>query len=367
MKTMKIGIIGCGNISAAYFKNLKQYAMLEVAACADLVPERARARAGEYAIPRPCGVAELLADPEIELVVNLTLPKAHAEIAEAALQAGKHVYGEKPLAIRREDGKRILQLAKARKLRLGSAPDTFLGAGLQTCRKLIADGAIGRPVGATAFMLCRGHESWHPEPAFYYQTGGGPMFDMGPYYLTALVALMGPVRRVSGMTQKTFPERVISSRPKAGEKIAVEVATHVAGLLDFEQGAIATLVTSFDVWATETPRLEIYGSDGTLSVPDPNSFDGPARLRRQGAQEWENVPLVNGYSAENRGLGVADMVCAIRSRRDHRANGEMAFHVLDIMQAFEDSSAKRRHITLTSQCRQPAPLPPGLKPGEMDA
>src|SRR5262249_6114053 len=238
-------------------------------------------------------VDRLLGNPDIEIVLNLTIPLAHAGVCTEALEAGKHVYVEKPLAVSFVDGDRLMRLAKDRGIRVGAAPDTFMGGGLQTCRMLIDDGAIGQPVAATAFMLCHGHESWHPDPAFYYHHGGGPMFDMGPYYLTALVSLLGPVKRVTGSTRVTFPERTITSQPKHGEIIKVEVPTHVAGVLDFASGTIATIVTSFDVWSAEVPRIEIYGTHGTLSLPDPNTFGGPVRLRKSGEKDWTDVQITH--------------------------------------------------------------------------
>jgi predicted dehydrogenase len=367
MEKTKIGIVGCGNISGIYFKMCKSFEILDVASAADLIPERAQARAKEFGVPKACSVEEMLADPEIRIVVNLTIPKAHAPVALAALAAGKSVHNEKPLALAREDGRKMLALAKRKRLRVGGAPDTFLGAGLQTCRKLIDDGAIGEPVGATAFMLCHGHESWHPDPEFYYKPGGGPMFDMGPYYLTALVSLMGPVRRVTGSARATFAERLITSQPKSGTKIQVEVPTHVAGVMDFASGAIGTIVTSFDVWGGQHPCIEIYGTEATMQVPDPNGFGGPVRLRRARENEWAEAPLTHGYAGNSRGIGVADMASALRSGRPHRASGELAYHVLDIMHAFHDASAGGRHVTLKSTCQRPAPLPPGLAPGTLDA
>ena len=237
---------------------------------------------------------------------------------------------------------------------------------MQTCRKLIDDGWIGQPVAATAFMLCHGHESWHPAPEFYYQVGGGPMFDMGPYYLTAMVALMGPVRRVTGSARITFPERTITSQPLYGKKVRVEVPTHIAGVLDFANGAIATLVTSFDVWHAEVPRIEIYGTEGSLSVPDPNGFGGPVRLRRAGASEWSEIPLTHGYTKNSRSIGVADMAYALRTHRPARASGELTVHVLDIMHAFHDASREGRHIEMASTCNCPAPLPLGLRDFTLD-
>jgi predicted dehydrogenase len=362
----KIGVVGCGNISGIYLEAGKTFDILEFAACADLDMERARAKAAQYNIPKVCTVEELLADPEIKIVLDLTTPGAHADIGMAAVRAGKTVHNEKPLTIRREDGRALLDAARAAGVRVGGAPDTFLGGGLQTCRKLIDDGWIGEPVAATAFMLCHGHEAWHPSPAFYYQIGGGPMFDMGPYYLTALVALMGPVRRVTGSARITFPERTITSQPLYGTKVKVETPTHLAGVMDFASGAIGTIVTSFDVWACQLPRIEIYGTEGSMSVPDPNGFGGPVLVRRAGASEWSEVPLTHGYTKQFRSIGVADIAYALRSGRPHRANGELAYHVLDIMHAFHDASLEGKHVTLASTCTRPAPLPLGLRDGELD-
>lgn len=368
MEKVKVGIIGCGNISSIYLKNLSQaFEITEVAACADMVPEKAEARAKEFNIPKACTVEELLADPEIKIIVNLTIPKAHTEVCLAALEAGKSVYVEKPLAITREDGKKILEKARKKELLVGCAPDTFLGGGLQTCRKLVDDGWIGTPVAATAFMMCHGHEGWHPDPEFYYQVGGGPMFDMGPYYLTALISLLGPVKRVTGSTRITFPERTITSEPKFGKKVEVEVPTHVAGIMDFCSGAVATIITSFDVWSAQLPRIEIYGSEGSLSVPDPNTFGGPVYIRRQGQTEWKEIPLTHIYNENSRGIGVADMAYALQSGRKHRANGDMAYHVLDIMHGFHDASRDGRHYELQSICERPAALPAGLLPKTLDA
>jgi len=365
IKKAKVGVVGCGNISGIYFKNGKWLESIDIVACADLVAERARAKAAEFGIPRACTVQELLADPEIEIVINLTIPIAHAEVALAALEAGKCVYNEKPLAITRADGRKMLDLAQSKGLLVGCAPDTFMGGGLQTCRKLIDDGVIGEPVAVSAFMLCHGHESWHPDPEFYYKQGGGPMFDMGPYYVTALVSLIGPIRRVTGSARITFPERTITSEPKHGTKITVDVPTHVAGVMDFANGAIGTLVTSFDVWSHRMPNIEIYGAEGSLGVPDPNSFGGPVLLRKPGDKDWTEVPLTHIYVDNSRGLGVADMAYALRSGRPARASGQLAYHVLDVMHAFHDASRDGRHVELTSGYR-PAPLPVGLEHGKLD-
>ncbi len=359
MNPVKVGVIGCGNISSIYFKNCKTFDILEVAGCADLVPERAQAKAAEFKLPRAYTVDEMLADPSIEIIINLTIPKAHAEIGLAALKAGKSVYNEKPLTIAADDAQAMLRLAQEKNLRIGCAPDTFLGGGLQTCRKLIDDGVIGRPVAATAFMVCHGHESWHPAPEFYYEVGGGPMFDMGPYYLTALVSLLGSVKRVTGSTRISFPERTITSQPQAGKKITVEVPTHVVGVLDFAAGAVATLVTSFDVWSANVPNIEIYGSEGSLSLPDPNTFGGPVRVKRYDEKDWRDVTPAHGYTENSRGLGVADMAHGLRQGAAHRANGEMAYHVLDIMHAIHQASDQGQHMHLASSCARPEALPVG--------
>jgi predicted dehydrogenase len=354
----RVGVIGCGNISGIYLTNCRELPGLELVACADLDIARAQAKAVEHGI-RAATVDELLANPDIDLVINLTIPAVHAEVNQAVLAAGKHVYTEKPLATRRADGAATLALAREAGLRVGSAPDTFLGGGLQTCRKLIDDGAIGEPVAAVTFMTGHGPEGWHPDPDFFYKPGAGPMFDMGPYYLTALVSLLGPITRVTGSARSSFPMRTIGSGPKQGQKISVETPTHVAGVLDFAGGAVATIITSFDVWAANLPRIEIYGSEGSLSVPDPNTFGGPVRIRLAKDKEWRDVPLTHGHTENSRGLGVADMASAIRAGRPHRASGELAYHMLDVMAAFEEASTAGRHVAITSGPPQVEALPAG--------
>ncbi|MCC6802697.1 MAG: Gfo/Idh/MocA family oxidoreductase [Anaerolineae bacterium] len=354
---VKVGLVGCGAISGIYLKHAPRFGNIEIVACADLVRERAQERADEYGIPKVCMLDALLADPEIEIVLNLTTPQAHADIGMAALSAGKSVYNEKPLTIRREDAREMLALAKSKGLLVGGAPDTFLGAGIQTCLQLIDEGAIGEPVAATAFMMGHGHESWHPDPEFYYQVGGGPMFDMGPYYLTALVALVGPVAGVSGATRITFPTRTITSPKKYGRLIKVEVPTHVSGLLHFASGAIGTIIMSFDVWRANLPFIEIYGSDGTLSVPDPNTFGGPVRIYKPGHSDWEDVPITRPFESNSRGLGLADMARALRDGKTARAGGDLTYHVLDIMHAVHDAAEQERYVALGSTVASPEPIP----------
>lgn len=365
MEPVKIGIVGCGNISGIYFKNLcTVFNNVTVKSCADLEKSRAEAKTAEYPGVKVCNLEEMLADPEIKIIVNLTTPQGHFPVSMQAVKAGKHVYAEKPLTLTREEGKKLLAAAKKAGLMVGNAPDTFLGAGIQTCRKIIEDGLIGEPIGAQAFMLCHGHEGWHPDPEFYYKKGGGPMFDMGPYYLTALVSLMGPVKRVTGSTRISFPQRTITSEKKRGQIIDVEVPTHVTGIMDFASGAIGTIVTSFDVWASETPRIEIFGSEGSLSVPDPNTFGGPVRIRKRGEKTWQEMPLTCGFNSNGRGLGPSDMADAMKTKRPHRANGDLAYHVLDLMHAFHDASAKGKHIEIESTCEKPALMPEGLFEGK---
>lgn len=355
MAPLRIGIVGCGNISGIYFKNLGSYRSTEVVACADLDVDRAKAVGAEQGV-FGMNTDELLARDDIDLILNLTVPKAHAEVALKAIEAGKHVYNEKPLTISREDGNNLLDSARAKNLLVGCAPDTFLGGGLQTCRELIDQGAIGEPVAGHASMLCHGHESWHPSPEFYYEQGGGPMFDMGPYYLTALISLMGPIRRISGSTRVTFPQRTITSEPKKGKVIEVETPTHIAGIMDFASGAIVEITTSFDVWHAKLPCISVYGTEGSMIVPDPNGFGGEILVRGKADPDWKLMPLTHGFAENSRGLGVLDMAHAIAENRPHRASGDLAFHVLDAMHAFEDSSRQGRHIELASSVAQPAPL-----------
>jgi predicted dehydrogenase len=357
MSKVKVGIIGCGNISSIYLKNCPEFDPINLVACADLDIERAKAQAEKFGI-KSYSVQELLEDKEIELVINLTIPKAHAQVCIQALEAGKHVYTEKPLAVTREEGRQILEVAEAKGLRVGSAPDTFLGGGIQTAIQLIEKGEIGTPIGATAFMMSRGHEHWHPDPSFYYDVGGGPMFDMGPYYLTALIAALGPIKRISGSARISYPERTISSEPKAGTKIQVKTPTHISGVLDFASGAIGTMITSFDVFGGSTlPRIEVYGSEGTILVPDPNTFGGPVQIRKRDEKEFVEIPLTHQYDQNSRGIGVADMAEAIQQNRNHRANGEIAFHALEAMHGFHDASSNGTYYHMESTCTKPEPLP----------
>jgi len=365
---MKVGIIGCGAISSNYLKNARSLPILEIAACADLDPARAQAKAEEFDVPRSCTVDELLADPEIELALNLTIPAAHAAVALAALEHGKHVYNEKPLALDRESGRQVIETAERLGLRVGCAPDTFLGDGLQTARKAVDEGLIGKPVAFTGFMMGRGPERFHPDPAFFYQPGGGPMFDMGPYYLTALLNLLGPIRRITGLASIAIPDRVVETGPKTGEAIPVATQDHVCGVLEFADGAVGTLVTSFAVAHGEYDRaypISLYGTEGALRVPDPNHFDGEVWVRRLKDEEWSRVPSAfpTGYG---RSVGLADLATAARSGRAHRASGEQGFAVLDLMQGFLDSSVSGGAYTPSGAYQRPAPMRTDLPFGDLD-
>jgi len=367
LKKVKVGVVGCGMISNAYFNGMKQLDIIEVAACADLNLDAAKAKAEEHGVAKACTVDELMADPEIEIVLNLTVPKAHAPVCLKAIAAGKHVHVEKPFAVTREDGKKVLDAAKKKKVLTGCAPDTFLGGGIQTCRKLVDDGWIGQPVGASAFMLGHGPENWHVNPGFYFQVGGGPLFDMGPYYLTALINLMGPIVSVTASAGTSFKERLITAREKPlyGTRLPVETPTHIVSALNFASGAIGNMVMSFDVWGSNLPRIEIYGTEGSLSVPDPNTFGGKVMVKR-GLGEWSEVPYSHCYTENMRGIGVADMAYAIRSGRENRSSGKLGYHVLDTMHSILDASEKKAWVKVESTCEKPAAFPLGLNPGQLD-
>ncbi len=376
LKPVKTAVIGCGNISDIYLQNAAKWDILDLVACANRTLPRAQSQAEKFNVPQARPIDAVLADPEIELIINLTTPDVHAEIGLAALQAGKSVYNEKPLAISREDGRLLLQEAEMRGLLVGCAPDTFLGGGLQTCRHILDSGEIGTPVAAQAFMLIQGPERWHPSPEFLFQVGAGPLFDIGPYYLTALIALLGPIRRVTGSARQTYDERTIGSGPRQGQNFAVGTPTHIASILDFASGPVATLTTSFDVAVSAGAAinlydvggalLEIQGTKGTLCLPDPNMFDGPVRVRHLGEKEWREVPLTHGHTSNSRGIGVADMAYALRNGRSHRASGEMAYHVLDVMHGVLEASNRGQHIEMSSSCERPSPLPTGLPEHRLD-
>ncbi|WP_020524518.1 Gfo/Idh/MocA family protein [Catelliglobosispora koreensis] len=342
-----IGIIGCGTIATQYAGTLKRLPLLDLIAVADLEPSRAKAFAavhGTKAVP----VSELLADPSIATVLNLTVPAAHAEVAIEILTAGKHVYCEKPIATSTADAHRILAVAENAGLRVGCAPDTVLGSGIQTARKAIDDGLIGQPVAATATMVTPGHETWHHQPDFYYQPGGGPLYDMGPYYLSALVHMLGPVSSVIGASSRSRDSRVIATGPRAGQPIPVGVDTHVTGVLTHASGALSTIVMSFDAVDTAAAKLEVHGQDGSLIVPDPNHFDGDVLLKPNGAAQWSTLAPAAGFLGGGRGIGLIGQ---------DRASGKLALHILDIMESVLRAAASGRAQPIEHQAERPLAVP----------
>ncbi|WP_249336269.1 Gfo/Idh/MocA family protein [Sinomonas gamaensis] len=354
---MNIGIVGCGKIVSQYLESFRRLEGVRLAAVADLDPERAQAVAEEYGNGvRALSVEELLAADDVDLVLNLTIPAAHAEVALAAIAAGKAVYGEKPLAATTGEARKVLEAAREAGVVVGCAPDTVLGTGIQTARKAIDDGVIGAPVAATATMVTPGHERWHPNPDFYYQPGGGPLLDMGPYYVSALVTLLGPVVSVVGAASHTRSERTIGSGPRAGEKVPVTVDTHVTGVLVHESGVLSTLVMSFDAVATTSSNIEVHGPLGTLAVPDPNHFDGDTRVYRLDGSEWETLPVSAGYAGSGRGYGIADLA-ATPQGQEPRASGTLAYHVLDVMESLLDSAHTGKAVAVESRADRPAPVP----------
>ena len=367
MKPVKIGFVGVGAISGIYLENITNlYKEIEIAGVCDLIPERAENAVKKYGMKLYRDMYELFADPEVDIVLNITRPAEHFEVSKAALMAGKHVYSEKPLAATLTEGRELVRLAKEKGLMLGGAPDTFLGAGIQTCRELIDSGEIGTPVGTAGFMICRGHETWHPDPEFYYKHGGGPMFDMGPYYLTAMINLLGGVSDVSAMTKKSFAQRTITSKPHGGEIIDVDVDTYIAGTMRFRSGAIGTLFTTFDAYYPYQARLEVYGSAGTLFVPDPNCFGGPVSVFRPG-EEVREVPLTfPDYSGNSRALGLADMAKALRTGRDFRCSYVQTLHVLEIMEGFTKSGHEHHEVAIESDYERRKPIDKSMPTGVLD-
>lgn len=358
MNTVKIAIIGVGDISGIYLKNItSMFKEIDIIGVCDLIKEKAEKAMETYKIPKLYNdMHEAFNDSEVDIVLNLTRPYEHYDVTKAALEAGKHVYSEKPLAATFEEGKKLVALAEEKGLMLGGAPDTFLGSGIQTCRKLIDDGFIGTPVGAAAFMICRGHESWHPDPAFYYKHGGGPMMDMGPYYITSLVNLLGGVSGVTGLSKSSFDKRTITSNPLNGTSVDVEVPTYVTGIMNFDNGAIGTIFTTFDVHYETQARFEIYGSEGTLIIPDPNTFGGPIKLLRPEDGGYKEMPLMFDYADNSRALGLADMAKALQTDRSYRASYKLTQHVLEILTSFDKSSEQGKYINLETKYEREAPM-----------
>jgi predicted dehydrogenase len=353
-----VALVGAGVISSQYLDNLTAFPDVRVLAVADLDIERAASVAEQYGVPVSGDPGTVLAIPEVELVVNLTTPAAHAAVALAALRAGKHVYGEKPLTLDPAAGAELLAEAQARGLRIGNAPDTFLGAGLQSARRALQSGIIGAPVAVTTVIQNPGPESWHPNPEFLFQVGAGPLYDIGPYYLTAVVALLGPAARVAATARQARASRVIGSGPKAGTVFEVEVPTHVTALIDLESGPSVASTFSFDSPVSRR-MIEITGTEGTLSVPDPNTFTGPLQVRGAKDEDWRELPVTG--TAAGRGLGVLELARALRAGVPHRASGALALHVLETMAAIAGSAESGEFLTVNST----APVPPEL-PADWD-
>lgn len=368
---MRVGIVGAGNISGQYSASLSRLPQLQVTAVCDLQQERAAALAAQHDGARVLDLPDLLAADDVDVVLALTLPATHADVALAALAAGKHVYVEKPLAASVAEGREVVKAAAGAGLRLGCAPDTVLGTGVQTARAAVDAGRIGTPHSATAFMTTPGHERWHPDPEFYYRPGGGPLLDMGPYYLTSLVHLLGPVARVVGASTRPSATRTIGSGPKAGTSFDVTVDSTITGILEHTSGAVSTLIMSFDIWAARLPRIEVYGTQGSLSVPDPNHFAGPVELYSASAVDdgWVDLSTIDGgatagYVDSGRGYGLADMALAIAEGRPHRAGDELGLHVLEIMESVQLAADTHSSVELTTTCERPAAVEGTVDLGE---
>ena len=394
----KVAMIGVGAISGIYLKNLTEvFKEVELVGICDLVPARTEKGLAFFKEQQEKGINcntpkvykdydEALNDPEVNVILNLTRPYEHYDVVKKALNKGKHVYSEKPMAVDMAEANELMDLAKQKGLLMGGAPDTFMGAGIQTVRRLIDSGIIGDIVGADCAMMSRGHETWHPDPEFYYKRGGGPMMDMGPYYVTALCNLLGEAKSVVGMTKKTFKERTITSRPHFGKKVSVDVDTHLTGAIEFSSGAIAQIITTFDVYYTNQARFEVYGTEGSLVVPDPNTFGGPVLLLRREElfrgprvdpalikaeditlyKNYLPLPLMFPYRENTRGLGLADMCKAIDTGREYRANSMQQLHVLEILTSFTKSSEEGKRIDLKTKFKRAEPMKSGAMPGILD-
>ncbi|MCV0425133.1 MAG: Gfo/Idh/MocA family oxidoreductase [Roseibium sp.] len=384
-KSFRVGLIGCGRISDIYLKTLAKFHEIDVVACASLDLEESQAKAQQYAIPKACTPEDVFADPEIDCVLNLTIPAAHADVSLRALQSGKHVYSEKPFVTDLADGNKILELAATKGLLVGNAPDTFLGGRWQTVRSLLDTGVIGKPTGVFAHVGTHGTERHHPNPDFYYARGGGPLLDLGPYYLTAMVFCLGPIARVAGMSRRTFDRRMIENGPREGQWMPVEVDTHSLSLLEFESGAIGDMTMSFDVWDSGTPRFEIYGEDGTICIPDPdpvhgaNIFQGEVLYRTKetarwthqprpaGRDDWQTAINRHGFNVDSRGLGLLDLAYAVSEGREPRASGALANHVFEVMAAIDRAPREGAYQSVSSRCERPLPLPLNFKTDLIEA
>jgi len=365
MEKLGVGIIGCGNISAAYLRLAPLFADIEIGGVADLNPEAAAARGAEFGVAVH-DVAGLLAAADIDIVVNLTVPDAHYPLTRRILQAGKHAYSEKPLVLTLQEGEALRALAAEKGLRVGAAPDTFLGGAHQQARSLIDAGKIGKVVAGTAHVMSHGMEHWHPNPDFFFQPGGGPVLDIGPYYVTNLVQLIGPARRVAALASAATPTRLITSEPRRGEIIPVETPTNIHALIEFANGATITLSASWDVWAHRHAAMELYGTEGSLFLPDPNFFGGSIEIAGQDGEigavsPWDHplgIANQDGGRANYRTAGLAEMAQAIKAGRAHRCNLDLAIHAVDVMTSILKSGETGAFVDLNTTCARPAALTP---------
>ncbi|MDE0589179.1 Gfo/Idh/MocA family oxidoreductase [Halocynthiibacter sp. C4] len=363
-KKIGIGVIGCGNISDAYLKAAPQFGVLNMVACADINLSVAEEKAATYGI-EALSVEALLADDRIDIVLNLTTPQFHVEVGKKALNAGKHVYSEKPLAVTMKEAMELVDLARETGLRVGCAPDTFFGGSHQTARKLLDAGEIGAINAGSAYMMVPGHESWHPNPDFYYKAGGGPLLDMGPYYITALINMIGPVSSVLGAATRSYETREIGSGAREGESFDVEIDTHISGIMNFANGAQVTITTSFDVHKHEHNHIELYGTKGSMVVPDPNCFDGDVKIS-EGSGDWVTAEQTHKYGDGNyRILGLADMAQAIVDDRPHRASLELSLHVLEVMEGILTAADRKAIVEMKHLCERPEALPDSLPFGQL--
>ncbi len=367
-KLLGVGIIGCGNISTTYFSLAPLFNGIEVRACADINPAAAKARAKEYGV-RAETVEGLLKAKDIDIIVNLTIPAVHYEISRQVLDAGKHVYSEKPFVLDVKEGLDLKKRADKKGLRVGSAPDTFLGGAHQLARSLVDSGQVGKITGGTCFVMSHGMEHWHPNPDFFFQPGGGPVLDVGPYYIADLIQLIGPVKRVVALSATPRKQRTIANGPRNGETVPVDTPTTIHGVLEFHNGAVVTLNASWDVWAHGHAPIELYGEDGTLFVPDPNFFGGEVRYTK-GAKPVKKLPKWHhpfgvpnqkhsqGMMANYRTAGLADMAMAIAEGRPHRCSLEAALHAIEVMTGVLKSGETGKFVTMQTSCERPAALGP---------
>ena len=351
---LNIGILGCGVISSHYLKGSTKIfdKNIRVVACADMLLERAQARAEEYGVPKALTTEQLLADPEVDLIVNLTVPQVHFELSKKILEAGKHLYTEKPFALNREEAAILVETAKKHGVRIGCAPDTFMNGPLQTGKKIIEDGIIGDIVGVNCCCPMRGNEFHRPDADFFYKKGAGPIWDMAPYYLNMLISLFGSIKTVTSVGRITWPQRVYEYESRKGDTIDVEVPTHTVGLFEMENGAIVSFTDSFDMYKSSIPKIEIYGQYGTLILADPNMYKGDVKLSIKKGP-FEDVPHLEGYEGFMRSAGIADMAVSIEKGVPHLASAEMALHVTDVMCTWEEAMESRRTMEVKSSCAQP--------------